>query len=218
MRLRKKWWARPELEETKFVITNPRDFKGKWNKEFNNDKPIYLELGCGKGRFISRSAAKDREVNYIGVDLKDEVLISAKRTVETEFEEQGISKDEMHVRLIPMDISFIDEVFDENEVDRIHLNFSTPWPKSKHNKRRLSHPRFLEKYKKFLKKGSEIWLKTDNEEFFNDSVEYFKECGFTLEYVTYDLHTSDFEGNIVTEYEEKFSNMDMNIMLLICRY
>lgn len=217
MRLRKKWWARPELEETNFVITNPKDFKGKWRDEFKNDFPIYLELGCGKGRFISRSAAENRNVNYIGVDLKDEVLVGAKRCVEIEFEQRGIPKEEMHVRLIPMDISFIDEVFDENEVDIIHLNFSTPWPKSKHNKRRLSHPRFLDKYKKFLKKDSEIWLKTDNEDFFNDSVEYFKENGFTLDYITYDLHGSDFEGNIVTEYEEKFSKMDMNIMFLIAR-
>lgn len=218
MRLRKKWWARPELEETQFVIMNPEEFKGKWHREFENEKPIYLELGCGKGRFIAKSAANNREVNYIGVDLKDEVLVAAKREVEKEFESQGIPKEEMHVRLIPMDIAHIDEVFEKDEVDRIHLNFSTPWPKARHNKRRLSHLRFLERYKRFLKKGSEIWLKTDNEEFFEASLEYFKEGGFTLEYVTYDLHKSDFEGNIVTEYEEKFSKMDMHIMFLIARY
>lgn len=218
MRLRKKWWARPELEETKFVIINPKDYKGKWSQEFKNEKPIYLELGCGKGRFISQSAANNREVNYIGIDLKDEVLVAAKRAVEGEFEEKNISKDEMHVRLIPMDITYIDEVFDKDEVSRIHLNFSTPWPKARHNKRRLSHPNFLNKYKGFLKKGSEIWLKTDNKEFFEASLEYFKSENFNLEYVTYDLHKSDFKENIVTEYEEKFSNMDMNIMFLIARY
>ncbi|MEG0370994.1 MAG: tRNA (guanosine(46)-N7)-methyltransferase TrmB [Clostridium sp.] len=218
MRLRKKWWARPELEETQFVITNPKEYKGKWSEEFNNNNPIYLELGCGMGRFIARSAVDNTEVNYIGVDLKDEVLVGAKRRVENEFEEKEISKEKMHVRLIPMDITYIDEAFGENEIDKIHLNFSTPWPKARHNKRRLSHPRFLERYKTFIKKGSEIWLKTDNEQFFKDSLEYFKESEFSLEYITYDLHSSDFKGNIITEYEEKFSNMEMNIMFLIAKY
>lgn len=218
MRLRKKWWARPELEETNFVITDGKEYKGKWREEFKNNNPIYLELGCGRGRFISQSAVKNLDVNYIGVDLKDEVLVRAKRSVEKEFDENNVSRDNIHVRLIPMDISFIDEVFEKDEVDRIHLNFSTPWPKVKHNKRRLSHPKFLEKYKKFLKKGSEIWMKTDNEGLFKDSLEYFKENGFTLEYVTHDLHASDFKGNIVTEYEEKFLNMDMKIMFLIAKY
>lgn len=218
MRLRKKWWARPELEGTKFVITNPKDYKGTWHEEFNNERPIYLELGCGKGGFISQSALRNRDVNYIGVDLKDEVLVSAKRAVEKRFKENNIPKEERHVRLIPMDITYIDEVFSENEVDRIYLNFSTPWPKARHNKRRLSHPNFLNKYKTFLKKGSEIWLKTDNEEFFEASLEYFKEGNFSLEYVTYDLHKSDFDENIITEYENKFSSMGMNIMFLIAKY
>ncbi|MEF9952357.1 MAG: tRNA (guanosine(46)-N7)-methyltransferase TrmB [Clostridium sp.] len=218
MRLRKKWWARPELEETKFVITTPKEVKGNWKEVFENDKPIYLELGCGMGGFISISAADNQDVNYIGVDLKDEVLVGAKRKVEQEFESRGMDPSQMNVRLIPMDITYIDEVFNKDEIDRIHLNFSTPWPKARHNKRRLSHPNFLNKYKTFLKKGSEIWLKTDNVEFFNDSVEYFNENDFEITFLTRDLHNSNFEGNVVTEYEDKFSKQDMNIMFLIAKY
>ncbi|MEG0005651.1 MAG: tRNA (guanosine(46)-N7)-methyltransferase TrmB [Clostridium sp.] len=218
MRLRKKWWARPELEETEFVITEPKSLKGTWSKVFNNDKPIYLELGCGMGRFISISAADNQDVNYIGIDLKDEVLVGAKRKVEQEFESRGMDPSTMNVRLIPMDITYIDEVFGKDEVDRIHLNFSTPWPKARHNKRRLSHPNFLNKYKQFLKKGSEIWLKTDNVEFFDASLEYFKENDFEITFLTRDLHNSKFTENVVTEYEEKFSKQDMNIMFVIAKY
>ncbi|MEG2337838.1 MAG: tRNA (guanosine(46)-N7)-methyltransferase TrmB [Clostridium sp.] len=218
MRLRKKWWARPELEETEFVITEPKSLKGTWSKVFNNDKPIYLELGCGMGRFISISAADNQDVNYIGIDLKDEVLVGAKRKVEQEFESRGMDPSTMNVRLIPMDITYIDEVFGKDEVDRIHLNFSTPWPKARHNKRRLSHPNFLNKYKQFLKKGSEIWLKTDNVELFDASLEYFKENDLEITFLTRDLHNSKFTENVVTEYEEKFSKQDMNIMFVIAKY
>lgn len=215
MRLRKKWWARPELESTDFVITNPREYKGRWKEVFGNDNDIYLELGCGLGRFISKNALENPNINYIGIDLKDEVLVIAKRTVEETAKEAGTEI--KNVRLIPLEIAFIEEVFDKDEISRIFLNFSNPWPKLRHNKRRLSHTVFLNRYKKFLKPNSEIWYKTDNKPFFEDSQEYFKECGFNIDYLTYDLHKSDFLGNIRTEYEEKFSSLGMNIMFLIAR-
>jgi tRNA (guanine-N7-)-methyltransferase len=215
MRLRKKWWARPELESCNFVITNPKEYKGKWKEEFKNNNEIYLELGCGRGQFISRNAASHPDINFIGIDIKDEVLVYAKRKVEEAIKEQN--KEVTNVRLIPMEIAFIEEVFDRDEISRIYLNFSTPWPKKRHNKRRLTYPVFLERYKKFLKPGSEIWLKTDNREFFDDSQEYFKESGFSIEYITYDLHNSDFKENIPTEYEEKFASQGMKIMFLIAR-
>jgi tRNA (guanine-N7-)-methyltransferase len=215
MRLRKKWWARPELENSEMVQVNPKEHKGRWKEVFGNNNDIYLELGCGKGRFIAKNALLHPEVNYIGIDLKDEVLVFAKRTIEEAGEEAN--KETTNVRLIPLEIAFIDEVFGQGEISRIYLNFSTPWPKARHNKRRLTHTRFLEKYKGFLKPNSEIWYKTDNKQFFEDSQEYFKESGFSIEYITYDLHKSDFKENIMTEYEEKFSSQGMNIMFLIAK-
>lgn len=215
MRLRKKPWARPELESCNFVVTNPTELKGKWNEFFKNDNEIYLELGCGRGKFIAENAVIHQDKNFIGIDIKDEVLVYAKRKVEEVFKEKN--KEINNVALIPMEIAFIEEVFNKDEVSRIYLNFSTPWPKKRHNKRRLTYTTFLERYKKFLKPNSEIWFKTDQETFFNDSIEYFKEAGFKIEYITYDLHKSDFKQNIMTEYETKFSSMGMKIMFLIAR-
>lgn len=215
MRLRKKPWARPELESCNFVVTNPTELKGKWNQFFKNGNEIYLELGCGRGKFIAENALKHQDKNFIGIDIKDEVLVYAKRKVEEVFKENN--REINNVALIPMEIAFIEEVFDKDEVSRIYLNFSTPWPKKRHNKRRLTYTTFLERYKQFLKPNSEIWFKTDQEGFFNDSIEYFKESGFKIEYITYDLHNSDFKENIMTEYETKFSSMGMKIMFLIAR-
>ncbi|PPK45972.1 tRNA (guanosine(46)-N7)-methyltransferase TrmB [Clostridium algidicarnis] len=208
MRLRKKWWARPELEQSKEVVTEPSLLKGKWKEEFNNSNPIYLELGCGKGRFISTQAQANKDINFIGIDLKDEVLVYALRKV------NEVEREVDNIRLIPLEIAFIEEVFDKNEIDRIYINFCNPWPKLSHNKRRLTHSRFLERYKTFLQPESEIWFKSDDKELFDDSQEYFKESGFELLYHTYDLHNSDFKENIMTEYEEKFRSKGMKIMFL----
>lgn len=207
MRLRKKWWARPEMEDSHLVITEPKDLKGQWNKEFNNENEIYLELGCGRGRFITGRAAQNPNINFIGIDLKDEVLIySLRKVAEAELN---------NVRLIPMNIMGISEIFDKEEIGRIYINFCNPWPKERHNKRRLTHTKFLTEYKKFIKPGTEIWFKTDNTELFEDSQVYFKENGFSIEYLTYDLHNSGFEDNIVTEYEEKFTGLGMKTMFMI---
>lgn len=207
MRLRKKWYARPELEESHLFIKNPRELKGRWNEEFGNNNPIHLELGCGRGGFMVQKAALNPNINYVSVDLKDEVLIFAKRKIEeAELE---------NVRITALNISFISEVFEKDEIEKIYINFCNPWPKDRHNKRRLTHTRFLTEYKKFLKKGSQIWFKTDDTDLFNDSQEYFKECGFSIDFITYDLHNSDFKENLMTEYETKFTGLGMKIMFLI---
>ena len=217
MRVRKKEWARPELENTNFVIIDPEKYpdkyKGKWNEEFKNSNPIYLELGCGTGKFISENAISNPQINYIGIDLKDEILVYAKRTVE----EILYSRDEYveNVRLIPMQIAFINNVFDRDEISKLYINFCNPWPKRRHNRQRLTHSSFLEKYKQFLKPNSQIWFKTDNKPLFDDSQEYFKSSGFAIKYLTYDLHHSGFEDNITTEYEHRFSSLGMPIMFLI---
>ena len=138
MRLRRKPWARPELLQSELFIENPREFKGSWNKVFNNNNEICLELGCGKGRFISNIAQKNKDKNFIAIDLKDEVLVYVKRKCE----ELNLE----NVRILSFDINYINEIFEKGEVSDIYLNFSTPWPKTKHNKRRLTHPRFLNKY------------------------------------------------------------------------
>jgi tRNA (guanine-N7-)-methyltransferase len=206
MRLRKKWWARPEMEQSSIVITEPAQYKGKWNEAFGNSNDIYLELGCGRGEFVTKSASENPDKNYIAVDLKDEVLVHVLRKVQ--------EAELTNVRIIPLQIAFIEDVFDENEVSKIYINFCNPWPKDRHNKRRLTHTKFLIKYKKFIKPNTEIWFKTDNLQLFDDSLEYFKSNGFEIDYYTYDLHNSDFDENIVTEYEKKFVNLGMKIMFL----
>ena len=209
MRPRKKWWARPELEASDIFIQDPRSLKGRWNEEFKNDNPIHLELGCGRGKFLTEKCEKYPDINHIAVDLKDEVLVYTLRTV------KASEKELTNARIVALNIAFIAELFDKDEIDKIYINFCNPWPKDRHNKRRLTHTKFLEEYKKFLKKGSQIWFKTDDRGLFEDSLEYFKESGFNLDFVTYDLHNSDFKDNIMTEYETKFTGMGMKIMGVI---
>ncbi|MBE6063930.1 tRNA (guanosine(46)-N7)-methyltransferase TrmB [Clostridium cochlearium] len=210
MRLRKKWWARPEMEASPLVITNPIEYKGKWKEEFKNNNTIHLELGCGRGGFIQEKALQNPNINYVAVDLKDEILIYVLRKIK--------EKEIENVRIVPLNIAFISEIFEKDEVEKIYINFCNPWPKLRHNKRRLTHNKFLDEYKKFLKIKGEIWFKTDDIGLFEDSQEYFKESGFSIEYITYDLHKSDFKHNIMTEYESKFTNMGMKTMFLIAKF
>ncbi|URZ17301.1 tRNA (guanosine(46)-N7)-methyltransferase TrmB [Clostridium felsineum] len=209
MRLRKKWWARPYMEENPLCIVEPREYKGRWKEAFNNNNEIYLELGCGRGDFVTNIAQKNPEKNYVAIDLKDEVIaIALKKITESEVE---------NIRISPLQIAFINEVFDKDEIGRIYINFCNPWPKDRHKKRRLTHTRFLTKYKGFLKPNSQIWFKTDDDELFVESLDYFKECGFEIEFMTYDLHKSGFDKNIVTEYESKFLKLGINIKFLIAK-
>lgn len=217
MRLRKKPWARPELESSKFFIVDPKAHKGKWSEEFGNNNPIYLELGCGKGNYVSVKGAENKDINYIAIDIKDEVLVLAKRQIEKEYEGTGRQPEE-NVRLMAQEIAFIEDVFDENEISRIFINFCNPWPKKKHRKRRLTHGNFLAKYKKFLKPGSEIWFKSDDDELFRDSQEYLTENGFIIKSITYDLHESRFNaGNAQTEHERMFTEQGIKIKFLIAK-
>ncbi|OBR90388.1 MULTISPECIES: tRNA (guanosine(46)-N7)-methyltransferase TrmB [Clostridium] len=209
MRLRKKWWARPEMEASSLTITEVQKYKGKWKEEFKNQNDIYLELGCGRGKFLYTQALNNTNINYIGIDLKDEVLIYALKKLQ---------EDEVtNARIMPMNIAQIEEVFDKDEISRIYINFCNPWPKRRQKKRRLTHTVFLNRYRKFLKLGSEIWFKTDDRELFEESQEYFKENNFEIRYLTYDLHSSDFTENVVTEYEEKFTSLGMKTMFLIAK-
>ncbi|WP_238860501.1 tRNA (guanosine(46)-N7)-methyltransferase TrmB [Clostridium sp. YIM B02569] len=214
MRMRKKPWARPELEGCDFFVINPKEYKGKWKEFFGNDKPIYLELGCGKGTFMAVHASENPDINYIAIDIKDEVLGLAKRNIEKAYEEKNRKSD--NVKLMAQEIGLISEILSkEDVVSRIYINFCNPWPKEKHKKRRLTHMRQLEQYKTFLKNEGEIYFKTDDDELFEESLEYFNEAGFRIKYITYDLHNSDVEGNVQTEHEKMFSEQGIKIKFLI---
>ena len=217
MRMRRKPWARQELESCHFFIQKPSEYRGRWKEFFKNDNPIYLELGCGKGTFMAVHGAENPNINYIAIDIKDEVLVLAKRNIEKAYEEK---KHELNnVALMSQEIALIDDMLSkEDTVDRIYINFCNPWPKDRHKKRRLTHTRQLEKYKTFLRKEGEIWFKTDDDELFEESLGYFKDCNLEIKYVTYDLHNSGFEGNVVTEHEEMFTKQGIKTKFLIVEY
>ncbi len=215
MRIRRKPWARPELEACDFCIKDLTEVKGKWRQQFKKDQPLHVELGCGKGGFVSQISVKNRDVNYIAIDIKSEMAAYARRKIVAAFEEAGIEKVD-NVKLLVHNIEQIDEVFDRaDSIDRIYINFCNPWPRGKHKKRRLTFPKKLERYKEFLCDTGEIWFKTDDDELFEESLEYFKETGFNLSYITYDLHQSGFEENVETEHERMFSDMGIKIKFLI---
>ncbi len=215
MRIRCKPWARPELEVCDFFIDKPENNKGSWKNEFDNEKPIYLELGCGKGGFISQAAVKEQDKNFIAVDIKNEMLVLAKRKLEEAYKENNISPD--NVRIFIKNIMQIDDVFAENDpIERIYINFCNPWPKPKHKKRRLTHYRSLLKYKKFLK-GS-IYFKTDDDQLFEESFSYFEDAGYEIVYKTFDLHNSEYaDKNYLTEHEKMFTEEGKKIKFLIAK-
>lgn len=216
MRLRKKPWARPELEACNFFIVNPSEYKGRWRESFNNNNPIYLELGCGKGTFVAVHGSENPNINYVAIDIKDEVLVLAKRNIEKAYDEKGLEVS--NLKLMAQEIFLINDVFSKEDiVDRIYINFCNPWPKERHKKRRLTYPTQLEKYKEFLSKEGRIYFKTDDDELFEESLVYFKESGFEIEYITYDLHKSDFVGNVRTEHENMFSEQGIKIKFLIAK-
>ncbi len=212
MRIRCKPWARPELEACPFFINDPKSLKGRWNTVFSNTKPIYLELGCGKGGFASQAVLHWNDVNFIAVDIKNEMLVLAKRKIEEALSSQNLTDEQ--VRIMILNISNISEAFDENDrIDRIFINFCNPWPKSKHKKRRLTHTRQLTQYLPFLQ--GELWFKTDDDELFEETIEYMSEAGFEITYLTRDLHHSGFSENLMTEHEKMFTEEGKNIKFMI---
>ena len=163
MRIRFKPWARPELEASKFYIDNSEDYKGKWRTLFKNpNAPLHLELGCGKGGFMSQLALANPQINYIAIDMVDAMLGLAKRNIEEIYTNNEMQIE--NVYLTRYDIERILNIMDENDnIDRIYINFCNPWPRGKHRKKRLTHTRQLEKYKQFLKPNGEIYFKTARE-------------------------------------------------------
>lgn len=215
MRIRRKKWAREELDNSKFYIDNPEEFKGKWKEKFSKEQPIYMELGCGKGNFIATLASKHPEINFIAVDMIEAMLGLSKRNIEKAYNFEYPE----NLFLIRANVEQILNVFDENDIiDRIYINFCNPWPKKKHNKKRLTHTRQLELYKKFLSKNGEIFFKTDSDELFEASLDYFNISGFKVVSKTYDLHNEPiFEENVITEHEKMFSDEGIKIKALIAK-
>lgn len=218
MRIRYKPWARKELEESEFYRESAEELKGKWRQEFaRSNQPLYLELGCGKGGFISQIACKHPENNYIGIDLVDPMLGLAKRKIEEVYQQQNREMD--NVLLTRFDIERILLILSaEDKIDRIYINFCNPWPRGKHHKKRLTHTRQLERYKQVLTKEGEIYFKTDDDNLFEESIGYFEQTGFKIKKITRDLHQEpDFWENIETEHEKMFSEQGIRIKALIAR-
>ena len=210
MRIRNKPWAKEELLASDFYVQKPEDYKGRWKEFFNNENDhIYLELGCGKGFFVKKAAKQNPEINYIAIDLIDAILGMANRNIIEEFE----NKEVLNLALTRYDVEEINNILDKTDnIERIYINFCNPWPKPRHKKRRLTHTKQLEKYKQFLTPNGEIYFKTDDDELFKESLEYFKEAGFEAIKTTYNLNeTPDFWENIETEHEIKFKNEGIKI-------
>lgn len=209
MRLRKVKDAELIIHSSNYIINVPEEKKGEWQKEFNNDNPIYIEIGMGKGQFIIENAKKYPKINFIGIEMFDSVMVRAVQSLE--------DSNLPNLKLIKMNARLINDVFDK-EIDRIYLNFSDPWPKKRTAKRRLSSHTFLKYYDNVFKGKKEIIMKTDNKGLFGFSLESFSTYGYTLEEVTLDLYNSAYlEDNIATEYETKFHNKGVTINRVVCK-
>ena len=218
MRIRYKPWARKELEESKFYREHPEEIIGNWKNEYARpEQPLFVELGCGKGGFISQKAFLHPENNYLAIDLVDPMLGLAKRKVEEVYSEADREID--NIILTRFDIERILLILNKQDlVEGIYINFCNPWPRGKHRKKRLTHTRQLEKYREFLEDEGEIYFKTDDDGLFNDSLNYFTECGFEILDKTYDLeHTPNFWNNIMTEHEKMFMEQGIKIKALKAR-
>ncbi len=215
MRIRRKKWAKEELEKASFYIDKPEEFKGKWKDKFKEIKPLHIELGCGKGAFISNLASNHKDINYIAVDMIEAMLGLSKRNIEKAYNYENPE----NLFLIRANVEQISNVFDKSDnIERIYINFCNPWPKKRHNKKRLTHTKQLLLYKDFLKQGGEIYFKTDSDELFEASLEYLNEAGFKVISKTLNLHNEYiFEENIETEHEKMFSEEGISIKALIAK-
>lgn len=210
MRLRNVTGSREMIAESGYVVHEPEQIRGRWREEFGNDNPIRLEIGMGKGKFLMELAGKNPQINYIGVEKYSTVLLRAVQKME---------RDPLqNVRLIRLDAEHITEIFSEDEIDRIYLNFSDPWPKDRHAGRRLPSRQFLARYDQILKKGGRIEFKTDNRDLFAFAKEEaeIESSRWEILQITQDLHADEEmrRDNVMTEYEERFSSMGNPI----CKY
>ncbi|WP_342535941.1 tRNA (guanosine(46)-N7)-methyltransferase TrmB [Sporosarcina sp. FSL K6-3508] len=212
MRLRNKPWAKDFMaEHPEMLIMDSEGKKSHWAEEFGNPQPIHIEVGTGKGQFIIGMALANPSINYIGIEHFDNVIVSAlEKAIE-------VGKPS-NLRLLRANGEDLENIFADAEIDRVYLNFSDPWPKTRHEKRRLTHANFLQKYEGILKSGGEIHFKTDNRSLFEYSLVSMTDYGMKLLSVSLDLHANMPEDNILTEYEEKFSSKGQPIYRLEAEY
>lgn len=209
MRLRNIPGSREAIAQNHWCIQETEHTKGQWSTIFGNQNPIHIEIGMGKGKFIMELARQNPRINYVGIEKYSSVLLRALQKMEAEPLE--------NIRFIRMDAENICEMFDSQEVSKIYLNFSDPWPKDRHAKRRLTSRQFFERYRKILSSSGTVEFKTDNTALFDFSLEEVKEAGWKLDAFTRNLHQDKamMQGNVMTEYEEKFSAMGNPIYKLI---
>ncbi len=205
MRLRNVKNKEEIMNNSKYLVKDYFNYKGKWNELFGNNNPIYIEIGMGKGKFIIENAVMYPDVNFIGIEKFDSVICKGLQKIP-----DGLN----NLIMIRADALDIDNIFDK-EIDRIYLNFSDPWPKNRHHLRRLSSKVFLNKYDSLFKNDASIFMRTDNRGLFQYSLVSFSENGYILRDLSLDLHKDDMPL-ITTEYEDKFSNLDMPIYFVEC--
>lgn len=207
MRMRKKHWAIPMLTENKYIYMKPKDEKA-WQEKFSKEQPIHLEIGAGRGDFLVEKARKTPNINYIAMDREANAFVEAGEKIK-EAELPNIIG-------ILGDADNLLNIFGESEISKIYINFCNPWPKNRHKKRRLTHPIFLEVYKKILKDNGEIEFKTDNDELFEDSIDYFEKEGLKIEVMDRDLAINEEEA--ISYYESKWREQGIKIKYLKVRY
>lgn len=206
MRLKNVKNAKEIISNSKYIVLNPRDYKGNWNSLFKNNNPINIEIGMGKGNFIIEMAKKNKDINFIGIEMFDSVIVRSVQKLENE--------NIPNLKLVRLDANYIEDIFDK-EINTIYLNFSDPWPKKRHAKRRLTSHLFLEKYDNIFKFKKEIIQKTDNINLFSYSISSLSTYGYILDYVTLDLLSENDHDNVLTEYESKFNSKGVRICKLI---
>ena len=183
MRIRKKKWAEPELAECRYYINEPEQYRGRWKEFFGNEKPIELEIGCGKCTFSAEKAIRDPDKNFIALDIKSDMLGVGRRNVERIFAENDRSPD--NIALVRCNVEQIDKAFSaDDHIAVMYINFCNPWPREKHKKRRLTYPRKLKMYRDFLTEDAVIYFKTDDDELFEESIGYFEQAGYTIRFIT----------------------------------
>lgn len=206
MRLKNVKNAKDIINNSKYIVLNPYDYKGKWNSLFKNTNPINIEIGMGKGNFIIKMAKKYKDINFIGIEMFDSVIVRSVQKLENE--------DIPNLKLIRLDANYIEDIFDK-EINTIYLNFSDPWPKKRHEKRRLTSDVFLKKYDNIFKGKKEIIQKTDNINLFSYSLSSLSLYGYKFDYVTLDLLSENDLDNVLTEYESKFNSKGVRICKLV---
>lgn len=214
MRIRTKKWARPELAACPFYVGAPEEAAGRWGEFFPKRQPLHLDLGCGKCTFLAALALREQGVNFIGVDISLDILGVAKRSIEAVFGERPVE----NVALLSHNIERLDTLFaPEEKAERIYINFCNPWPKAGDHKRRLTHTRQLETYKKILAPGGELWFKTDNDDLYLATQRYLRDAGFEILHKTADLHAENAPGNIESEHERMFTREGIRTKAIIAR-